>query len=223
MYISFISVAADLRYNLPKILMVLGGLLIIIGVIDFFLLFGSVLSLEFNYYAAGTEAKIQSLVDKNSQVAPKPLLPIDTNFGIVIPKIGANARIIANVNPFDPAEYQQKLALGVAHAWDSSLPGFGGNIFLFSHSGADFREASRYNAVFYLIDKLQSGDEIDLYYRGKKYIYLVKEKKIVDPERVEYIPAKLTSLRETVTLMTCWPAGTTFKRLLVIAEAGAGE
>ena len=147
--------------------------------------------------------------------ASRPLTPIDTSFGIVIPKIGANARVIANVNPFDAGEYQQALTRGVAHARGSSFPDASGNVFLFSHSSVDFYLATRYNSVFYLINKLTIGDQIDLYYRDVRYVYHVTDKKIVDPHEVSYITN--ASYGNIVTLMTCWPPGTSLKRLLVIA------
>jgi len=43
----------------------------------------------------------------------------------------------------------------------------------------------------------------------------VIDSKIVDPSEIEYITRKTN--QEFVTLQTCWPLGTTFKRLLVFA------
>ena len=39
--------------------------------------------------------------------------------------------------------------------------------------------------------------------------------KVVDPSEVEYITRKTNT--EFLTLQTCWPLGTTFKRLLIFA------
>jgi LPXTG-site transpeptidase (sortase) family protein len=144
------------------------------------------------------------------------LKPVDENFGIVIPKIQANAKVIADVDPNNSVEYQKALSMGVAQAKGSVDPGEEGNIFIFSHSGVDFYEANRYNAVFYLLDKLEKGDEILLFYQGRKISYAVREKKVVGSEEVRYMDSKPGE--RIVTLMTCWPAGTEFKRLIVIAE-----
>lgn len=143
--------------------------------------------------------------------------PIDPNFGIVIPKIGANSRVIADVDWRDSRVYQPALAQGVAQAAGSALPGQHGNVFLFAHAGADLLEALRYNAVFYLLDKLESGDEIDVWYQGQPWQYRVTEKKVVTSAAVEYVAAKIGQ-GERLTLMTCWPMGTTWKRLIVLAE-----
>lgn len=146
----------------------------------------------------------------------KETKPIDTDFGILIPKIGANSRVIKNVDPFNSREYQMALTKGVAHAKGSSLPGQPGNIFLFSHSSTDFLNATRYNSIFYLLTKLEKDDSIKLYYDGKEYDYLVKVKKTVEPDAIQYLEGD--SKDETLTLMTCWPPGTSIKRLIVVAS-----
>ncbi len=156
-------------------------------------------------------------MDERAQTIPSQvLLPVSEDFGIVIPKIGANARIIPDVDWEDGAVYQRALTEGVAHARGTAKPGERGNVFLFSHSGVDFLEANRYNALFYLIDKLNPGDDIVVFFEGQKFEYRVVEKKKVAPEELEYL--KGSEDQKTLTLMTCWPAGTTLQRLLVIAQ-----
>ncbi len=149
---------------------------------------------------------------------PQDINPISSDFGIVVPKIGANSRIIANVDPINEKEYQWSLTQGIAHAKGTAFPGQNGNVFLFSHSAANFYEASRFNAIFYLLSKLDKNDEVDLYYKGEKFKYRVSDKKIVDPKDVQYLRGDFN--RHTVTLMTCTPPGTSLKRLLVIGELG---
>ena len=144
------------------------------------------------------------------------IYPVDEEFGIVIPKLSANAPVIPDVDWQDSSVYQRALIRGVAHARGTSYPGAPGNIFIFSHSGVDFYEANRYNALFYLLNKLVPGDEIYLFYKGQKFTYRVAQQKTVSPENVEYL--KGNPKKQTLTLMTCWPAGTTLKRLIVIAD-----
>jgi len=109
------------------------------------------------------------------------IVPVDTDFGIVIPKLNANSKVITNVDPFDSRIYQIALTQGVAHARGTGLPGAPGNVFLFSHSSVNFYEASRYNSVFYLLTKLELDDEIQIYYQGNKYTYTIRNKSIVLP------------------------------------------
>ena len=146
----------------------------------------------------------------------KILTPVDSNFSIVIPKIAANARIIPNVNPSNYNEYMQALSSGVAHARGTVFPGMRGNIFLFAHSTDNFWNVGRYNAVFYLLKELEPGDEVNIFFGGKRFIYLVYDKKIVEAGEVGYLTSGTDS--QTLTLQTCWPPGTTWKRLLVLAK-----
>lgn len=143
------------------------------------------------------------------------MVPEDPNFSVVIPKIGANARILPNIDVADEKTYLAALQKGVAHAMGTAFPGEGGHIFLFAHSTDYFWNVGTYNAVFYLLHKLDKGDEIDLFFKGQRYKYIVVETSIVDPSQVEYLTRKTD--REFVTLQTCWPPGTTLKRLLVFA------
>jgi sortase A len=190
--------------NLSSVLIKAGLVIVGLSIFLFVLIFYPVLKEEVNYQWKVAKA------EKVEEITPK-----DTIFGIVIPKIGANAIVIENVDPFDPAVYQYALTKGVAHAAGSAFPDQRGNVFLFSHSSVNFYEAQRYNSVFYLLDKLLNGDEITIYYQNKPFVYTVTEKKIVLPSDIQYL--KGNGVGQTLTLMTCWPAGTTFKRLLVLA------
>lgn len=143
------------------------------------------------------------------------LVPADPNFSIVIPKIGANSRVIANVNPANEDEYLGALKTGVAHAAGTAFPGENGHIFMFAHSTDYIWNVGTYNAVFYLLYKLEQGDEVNLFYQGKRHVYRVIAKEIVDPSQVEYLTRKTD--KEFLTLQTCWPPGTTLKRLMVFA------
>jgi sortase A len=154
----------------------------------------------------------------NSLLNVKPvevLVPEDPNFSVVIPKIGANARVLPNVDTSNEEAYLYALKKGVAHAWGTAFPGEGGHIFMFAHSTDYFWTVGTYNAVFYLLHKLEKGDEINVFYGGQRYRYQVVEKTTVDPSQVEYLTRKTN--REFLTLQTCWPPGTTLKRILIFA------
>jgi len=143
------------------------------------------------------------------------LIPEDSNFSIVIPKIGANARILSNIDSASEPTYLEALKHGVAHAGGTAYPGEGGHIFLFAHSTDYFWNVGTYNAIFYLLYKLEKGDEVNIFYQGQRYRYQVTDKQVVDPSQVEYLTRKTNN--EFLTLQTCWPPGTTLRRLLVFA------
>lgn len=144
------------------------------------------------------------------------LVPDDPEFSIVIPKIAANANIIGNVDAANETEYLGALQNGVAHAEGTAFPGEDGHIFLFAHSTDYIWNVGTYNAVFYLLYKLEQGDEVNVFYKGTRHVYKVTGKQVVDPSEVEYLTRKTNS--ELLTLQTCWPPGTTLKRMLIFAE-----
>lgn len=142
--------------------------------------------------------------------------PIDPNFSILIPKIAANSPVIANVDTNNEPEYLSALGHGVAHALGTDFPGNNRHVFLFAHSTDYFWRVGSYNAIFYLLYKLEMGDEINIFFEGKRHKYEVFNKIIIDPSQVEYLTRQTPS--EELTLQTCWPPGTTLKRLLVFAR-----
>ena len=199
--------------------LIIGGIFILVKTFFFPVkeelayLYRSVTGEEYIVETPREKGKLESLF-KNKK--PKLLVPADTEFSIVRPKRQANSRVLANIDPVDENVYLDALNKGVAHAAGTALPGEQGHIFLFAHSTDYFWNIQSYNAVFYLLYKLQKGDEINLFYKGQRYAYKMTDSKIVDPSDVEYLTRKTPD--ESLTLQTCWPPGTTLKRLLVFAE-----
>lgn len=138
------------------------------------------------------------------------------DFYIYVPKIDASARVYPNVSAIDKETYLPILQKGVAHLKGSNFPNQGESIFLFAHSTNSPFNAIRYNAVFMLLNELSKDDQIIIFFNGKKHIYNVFDKKIVNPDNIEYL--NWTNNKETLILQTCWPPGTTWKRLLVFAN-----
>lgn len=142
--------------------------------------------------------------------------PISTDFGIVIEKINANAKVIADVDPASEGSYMKALSEGVAHAKGTVFPGQKGNIYLFSHSVDAPWNVVRYNAVFYLLRELENGDRIILFYQGRRFDYYVFDKTITDSTDVHFLTDNYD--QSVLTLQTCDPPGTIFKRLVVRAK-----
>jgi len=145
------------------------------------------------------------------------LYPADPAFTVMIPKIGANEKIVANVSPDNEAEYLEVLRTSIAHAKGTAYPGIDGTTYLFAHSTDNFWNVGRYNAVFYLLNKMEKGDDIVLFFNNKRFNYKVTDTKIVDDTDTHYIDSALGQ-GERVILQTCWPPGTAWKRLLVFAS-----
>jgi len=144
------------------------------------------------------------------------LKPKDTLFSITIPKIGASAKIIPNIDPSNSQEFLPVLQKGIAHARGSVFPGMQGNIYLFAHSTDNWWDVGRYNAVFYLLKDLSVGDDIIIFFENRRYDYVVSQSLITEPTDVSLIARDQNGL-ERLVLQTCWPPGTTWKRLFVVA------
>lgn len=141
---------------------------------------------------------------------------VPTDFSIVIPKISAKARIIPNVDPADEKAYKTALKQGVAHATGTKFPGNKGIVYLFAHSTNSPVNISRYNAVFYLLKELRQGDQIIVFFAGQKYVYQVTERLVTAADDTQWLTKQ--EKEERLVLQTCWPPGTSQKRLLVIAR-----
>ena len=198
----------------------LGLLLVALASLGALIIFFPVLTKEISYFF--------SKPNENSRVASSELdsmrffnekdviIAKDPLFSIIIPKIGANSKVISDIDSQDSKVYQVALTKGVAHAKGSAYPGKIGNSFYFAHSSDNFYNANRYNSVFYLLNKMEKGDFFYLVYKNWVYKYVVTETSVVSPDKVEYLNNKADE--KIATLMTCWPAGTTISRLVVVGS-----
>ncbi len=145
------------------------------------------------------------------------LIPADTSFSITIPKIGASAKVYPNIDPDNFAEFVPVLQKGIAHAKGSVFPGFAGNVYLFAHSTDNWWNVGRYNAIFYLLKNLTRGDSVVVFFENKRYDYVVDEVLVADARDTQFISRPQVG-EEKLVLQTCWPPGTTWKRLVVTAN-----
>jgi len=193
----------------------LGFLLIGGGALLLFLIYGPIIKEEVSYQER--KITLSRSEDNGTRGVKKEVTPVSEDFGLMIERLGINVQVFADTDANNPKEYLPILLKGVAHAKGSVFPGQEGNVFIFAHSSNAPLSISRYNAVFYLIDKLESGDGVDIFYQGSKYKYEVTEKVIATPDMVApYVKEHATG--KSLTLQTCYPAGTALKRLLVIAK-----
>ncbi len=199
----------------------LGVLLLLGGISVLIFTYMPVISAYLEYYfSPKQEEEIKVEISTKEEITTEikkdtKLVFVDKEFGLYIPKIQANAKVIRNVDPYDKEEYTNALIYGVAHAKGTALPSQEGNVFLFAHSAVNFYERRKYNVYFYLLNELEKNDEIYVSYQGEIFNYSVLEVNIVDPSEVKYLGKYLS--QDTLTLMTCWPAGANIKRTVVTA------
>ncbi len=141
-----------------------------------------------------------------AQVGPEPIL--------TIPKINVSAPIVFATSNAE-ASIQKDLESGVVHYDNTALPGQPGNSVIFGHSSNDWWEPGNYKFVFVLLDKLVVGDTFTVNYNSKQYVYEITETKVVEPTDLSVLAQSSTP---EMTLITCTPPGTSWKRLVVKAK-----
>ncbi len=133
---------------------------------------------------------------------------------MTIPKINVHAPTVYEPSIAE-ANVQKSLESGIVHYGNTPKPGQGGNSVFFGHSSNDWWEPGNYKFVFILLDKLVPGDKFSIDYQGKRYVYEVTGSKVVEPTDLSVLTQTPTP---TVSLITCTPPGTSWKRLVVVAK-----
>lgn len=204
---------------LKKAFIIVGNFLLLIALVGLFFTYGPLFKSEINYQV---KKRTRTIIPKigfgqllKMEVGSSAITAPDVNFSLVIPKINARSRIIHNVDASDKKDYSTALKKGVAHAKGTVFPGMKGTIMLFAHSTDAPWNIVRYNAIFYLLRELEQGDQIIIFFQGKRFNYRVIDKKIVSPTETSFFSQKN---EELLVLQTCYPPGTTKKALLVYAK-----
>jgi len=217
------------RYNLILTIRFTGYFLFFVGLIVSIFMLGPLIQAEVKYRTDRIlgvkrivkESKPTPGVSgpssfNNVEAKEDQIVPVSTEFGIVIEKINANAKIIPNVDAGNEKQYVNALTEGVAEALGSTPPGQPGNLYLFSHSVDAPWNIIRFNAIFYLLRELEAGDRVIVFYQNKRYDYIVYDKAIVSPQDVSFLTNKYKE--PVLTLQTCDPPGTLLNRLIVRAK-----
>lgn len=218
------------RYKIVLFVRFTGYLLFFVGLITFVFLLGPVIQAEVKYRTdkifgvkrtvanVTTSENLSDLGTLSDLRSPSEsqIVPVSTEYGLVIEKINANARVVPNVDASNEAAYTQALTQGVAQALGSTPPGQPGNLYLFSHSTDAPWNIIRFNAIFYLLRELEAGDRVIVFYANRRYDYIVFDKIIARAEDVSYLTTKYD--HPVLTLQTCDPPGTLLNRLIIRAK-----
>lgn len=204
--------------NKVNLLFIASNTLLIITLIIIAGIFGPVLAEEGKYQVrllaeslSGKNIRGWVLPDWSVELVSTEV--IEQN-GIVIPKLFIQERIIPNIDSTDKVDYLPALREGIAHAAGTGLPGSGQLGYYFAHSSGASSALSRGKAVFYLLGKLDLGDEVQIYQDGQKYTYEVVHKTITEPDDLSFLDQE----GDKIVLQTCWPVGTSKNRLIITAE-----
>jgi sortase A len=136
---------------------------------------------------------------------------------IEIPNIEVSAPIVLAKNEKEVANQLKK---GVVLFPGSAFPGEKGATIILGHSAPPNWPKIMYDWVFTKLQNLKEGDEIFVYFNGKKYKYKVKEKVIL--KKGQEIPWEDDS-ENSLVLISCWPPGKDIKRMAVKAPLDKEE
>lgn len=175
-------------------------------------------------YSVDENSKSSSTLSKGAayfavlakEPTPLKIEPLSREFGIIIEKIGVNAPIVADVDSANYEEYMEALRHGVAHAKYTSYPGEAGNSYVHGHSTLNFWQMGKYATVFTLLNKVEVGDRIVTFYKGKRFDYRVVKKEYFD--HYDITPILREYSEPTLSVQTCHPPGTTRQRLVLTAN-----
>jgi LPXTG-site transpeptidase (sortase) family protein len=162
----------------------------------------------------------RNLSEKDQQAGNTAKVDETMTAELTIPQIGVRVPIVWSANS-DENSFQKDLRNGIVHYPGTVLPGLLGNALLAGHSSNFFWEKGDYPRIFSKLNHLKVGDEdITVTYKKndsivKTFYFRVSEKNVVtdDDERL-FAQTK----NSTLTLVTCWPLGTSWRRLMVSLE-----
>jgi len=126
---------------------------------------------------------------------------------IFIPKLNLSAPIVLP-DSLGEEDINQALNQGVVSLTNKEK----NSMVLIGHSSVYAWQKGPYGQVFAQLDKLSPSDEITIFLNGQSYLYQVKNLKVIQPNDLEI------SQEDSLILITCWPPGTTEKRLIVQAK-----
>ena len=103
-------------------------------------------------------------------------------------------------------------------AWPTSgLPGTYGNAVIFGHSALpQISSPTNYSTIFTFLMDLNEGDDIFIDFDGVRYNYQVIDKKIIEPDDLSVLEQRFDG--SYITLITCVPPGTVWKRGVIKAK-----
>jgi len=139
---------------------------------------------------------------------------------IEIPKISIVAPIVFPNNA-NKSLIEDNLDLGVVYYPGSVYPGQVGQIVILGHSAPPGWPKIKHDWVFTDIDELILGDIILINLNNKQYTYIVRQKSIIQ-RGAEVQVSGLNLNNNNLTLISCWPPGKNYQRIVVQAELENG-
>ncbi len=182
--------------------------------------------LQYNQVIAAHVVAYMSPGDNTSNTikALDPTLTIATHDSpyLMIPKLNVEVPVVFG-SKTDVASMNIAMGNGVANfsiPGASAKPGEIGNFVISGHSAGNVYQNTNYKFIFSGLPRLVDGDLIYMDYEGKRYTYKMIGHTIVDPSDVNSLVriANEHPDKPLITLLTCYPLGTSRQRYIVYGE-----
>lgn len=132
-----------------------------------------------------------------------------TTYTISIPKLKISNALVTIAG--------DDLNSSLVHYGGTGLPGQYGSAVVFGHSTLpQFYSPTNYKTIFSMLPTLRKGDEIDVNFDGVEYQYEIYDMVVIDPTDLSVLEQKFDN--SYLTLVTCVPPGTYWKRMNVHAK-----
>lgn len=166
------------------------------------------------YYQQEIMVWVYALLDREqvSELVPTPSLAPGVST-LKIPQLDEPVPLVFS-ETLDEATIQEELKEGAVVLPLGTIIGQPGNVVITAHS-TGLTTFGPYRFAFAKISELKEGDEFIIKTQKATFTYKIFGSDIVWPTEVDKLP---NDDRSTVTLVTCWPLWTNFKRLLVHGE-----
>lgn len=146
-----------------------------------------------------------SLTNKLSRKGT-PKVPFYT---LSIPKIHIDNALVSAVD--------NNVGVHLVNYQGTSIPGDLGNAVIFGHSTLpQLFNPKDYKTIFANLYKLKTGDEVTTYVNGVSYSYKIYNISVVNPSDTSLFSQTFDN--SYITLVTCTPPGTVWKRLIIKAS-----
>jgi len=137
-------------------------------------------------------------------------------YALEIPAIGLVTPIVISQSTEVKALIKD-LDKGVVFYPGSANPWENGHTVLLGHSAPPNWPKIKHDWVFSDLNNLKEGDQILLYFNGKKYTYSVIGKEIIAAGE-DINVSSLSADTNILSLVSCWPPGKNYKRIAVQAK-----
>ena len=165
------------------------------------------------YYHPEISVLLNGLFPLAAPTVPTPTATLNTENTLILPGISDPLPLVFSAT-LDEAQIQEMLKQGAVVLPLGIDFGQPGNVVVTAHSSGT-AAFGPYRFAFARLAELQDGQTVTVKTPAADYTYKVYSQQIVWPHEVDKLPQ---GEKPTVTLVTCWPLWTNFKRLLVNAE-----